>query len=141
MLEKDYRKLVDGLKQVRSFYDEMLVIVKQETEVIKRGEQLKQLLDSGAKKMELMQKIAGVDTRLARLETVWQSSTLQHKRSDDPAGRLLGEISDRLRQLLNHDSDNGQLLNAMSKGVSKKTPVRSPIRAAAAYTKTERLKV
>ena len=141
MLEKDYRKLVDDLRRIRSFYDEMLVIVKQETEVIKRGEHLKQLLDSGSKKMGLMQKISAVDTRLARLKSDWHLSTPQHQRSKDEVGKLLGEISDRLRQLLNHDSDNGQLLNAMARGSGKKEPVRSPVRAAAAYNKTERLKV
>jgi flagellar biosynthesis/type III secretory pathway chaperone len=141
MVEKDYRKLVDGLKQVRSFYNEMLVIVKQETEVIKSGENLKKLLDSGSKKMALMQKISAVDTRLAGLKSAWQSSTSQGKRNDDEASKLLGEISDRLRKLLNHDSDNGQLLNAISRGAGKTDLVRSPIRAAAAYTKTERLKV
>jgi len=141
MLAQDYRKLVDGLMQIRSFYDRMLAIVKDETKVIKSGKNLKQLLDSGSKKMALMQRIAAVDTGLARLKNQWQVSAPRDKRGSDEAGRLLGDISDRLRRLLNQDSDNGRLLNAMARGTTKKAPVRSAKRAAAAYKKTAKMKV
>jgi len=140
MLEKDYQMLKDGLQQMLSLYDSMYTMVEEENRIIKSGEDLKKLLDTGSKKLGLMRQIGGVDGQLALVKQAWQAEVKKSQRTDDEVGELLGQISQRLHKLLKLDGENEQLLGSITNRIAKKSVAQSPRSAVAAYEKTAGIK-
>ena len=140
MLENDYLTLKNGLTRMLDLYDSMYAIVEEENRIIKGGKELKTLIDTGNRKLELMRQIGEIDGQMSLLKQAWQREMEDSPNPSDEIAPLLDRISEKLRMLLKLDGENGRLLGSLTKKVTKKSAVQSPQRAATAYRKTAGIK-